>query len=228
VILLRVKNPKTLSIVSNRTIRARLQSLLRLVIPEGRHNSVSSLNGGLDFLLNNPCDIVFIEAHLDNKGPASLLSKIRNLSSKNPQCILLISDEYSSENLLTQALLAGASGVLTEPFSEDAVSEVLNISNEMDMQGSACRLQVATKIHIASMFTNDEKCKSPEEFVAQIKKRCEEFDKINPGRSIESIVDELCNTNASERSSKLSESRYQGASKRVRQLVEGVLGKESK
>lgn len=226
--LLRIKNPKTLSIVSNRTIRARLQSLLRLVMPEGSHHSVSSLNAGLEFLMNNPSNIVFIEAHLDEKGPASLLSKIRNLSKKNPQCILLISDEYSNENLLTQALLAGASGVLTEPFSEDTVSEVLNISNEMDMQGSACRLQVATKIHIASMFTTEQKSKSPEEFVEQIKKRCEEFDQGNPDRSIESIVDDLCHTSVSERSNKLRESQYQGPSNRVRKLIEGVLGKDSK
>jgi hypothetical protein len=149
------------------------------------------------------------------------LQALRAQPEKKPEkTILLIDQKGTSEDLLTQYLSIGFSGILTKPFTDETVHQVFRVSERLGALGSIARLKVVTGLKVKSMLEQKGEKIEGESLLQTVRNACERFEHENPGNKIEEIARNYSQLDPVERLSKNVKEMYDGASERVKKLIQ--------
>lgn len=197
--------------------------IIREVVPDSKVTVVKSTNALVNECLNNLRKVgtVFIEHGFPMPDIINCLTELRAGRDNRPdKIILLIGEASAKENILSQHLSLGFSGILNMPFSEASLYEVLKVSEELSLNGSFARLKVVTGLQIKSMLEQKGERFASGSILAAVRNACQIFEEENPGKTVEEIAQEYTLMEPKDRLGKSVKDLYQGASERVRKLVE--------
>jgi hypothetical protein len=203
--------------------KSALIPVIRGVVPNVSIKTFRTIDQTVNACLKNEQHIgtLFIE----HGEPFDVLMKnlqtLRAQPDKKPgKIILLIDQKGTSEDLLSQYLSIGFSGILTKPFTEDSVHQVFRVSERLGALGSVARLKVVTGLKVKSMLEQKGEKIEGETLLQTVKNACERFEHENPGNKIEEIARNYSQLDPRERISKNVKDMYQGASERVKKLIQ--------
>lgn len=212
-----------LSFLSDNTRQA-LVPAIRGVVPNTSIKTFKSLDQTLNACLEEDGSVgtVFIEFGYPLQELATYIQMMREDKKHKPdKIILLVEQDEVNEDLLSTYLRIGFSGVLTKPFSEKSVADVFKISQRLSELGSIARLKVATGLQIKNMLEQKGDKFQASSILTSVKNACRKFEEENPDKSINQIAEKYSSMNPNERLGKNIKDMYQGASKRVREMLQG-------
>jgi len=213
-----------MALIRSEKAKASLNQVIREVAPKSQFKITKSHSILLDECKNSTEKVgtVFIEFGFPLPELTKCISALREKSESKPEkIILIIGESDAKEDVLSEHLRLGFSGILSMPFSEASLNEVLKVSDELSMKGSFARLKVATGIQIKSMLEQNGAKFEASSVLKAVKNACKAFEKNNPGEKVEDIAQEYSKMEPKDRVGRNIKDFYKGASERVRKLVEG-------
>lgn len=212
---------RILFIVKSDSLRKSLGLALRNVYPDA-HFFIAKDTSSAHFEIEKekPYKYIFVQYGYTQREVISIIEAAKKYDiSERARLVLLANEEEASEQLLSNYLSLGFSGLLVEPFSIDAVKEVLTVSSTLSSAGSVARLTVAAGLQIKAQLVGENKMDKGGKVLDSVKKACQIFENENPGITLQSVAEDLSKMNLEERVKVNVLSIYRGVSDRVRQLV---------
>ena len=105
-------------------VRAGLNSMLR---KQTGIKIIGSLHGGreaLEFLANEPADVMLLDLRMPNMDGIELLSSLKSNAALRSIPVIMVTTEGSQDRVL-QALKLGAAGYVRKPFTAEQIREKL-------------------------------------------------------------------------------------------------------
>jgi len=223
-------NKSIVALIHTGNTKSSFSHVIREAVPNARLTITKTPEQLVDECFKGPKKVgtVFIEHGFPLPKLIECLGALRKSKDSRPEkIILLIGEGSAKENILAEHLSIGFSGILSMPFSESSLNEVLKVSEELSMQGSFARLKVVTGLQIKSMFEKRGERFEGDNVLAAVRHACQRFEEENPGKTVEEITQEYTLMDPKERLAKGAKDLYQGASERVRKIVEERDRKES-
>lgn len=212
---------KILAVIRGDAIKKSLMYTLREFVADTQIRWVKDLSTALTVVdEEGPFRFIFIQSGFTQVEYINFIGLTKkNKSRESVRFILLVSEGASSEEFLSQNLSLGFSGVLIEPFSVEAVRDVMQLSSALTMAGSVARLTVAAGLQIKAHLVGERRMSGGGGLLESVKKACQIFEKDNPGKTVQSIAKDISELPLEQRSKVNALHFYKGVSERVRQLV---------
>lgn len=127
--------------------------------------------------------------------------------------------EETSRNDLADHFFAGFHGVLNDPMTEEALTEVLNLASNVANSETQHRMRAAAGLIVSEVFREGASGSFEGNLWQEVREACNKFKRVT-GESITcAVVNPLVNNEAT------STGSYTGVSKRVRRLTQERLRK---
>lgn len=220
-------NDKILIVVKDESVRQSLQAVLRDRLNGHELVWVKDLPSAiLQVEYEHTFKYIFLQLLAPHPEILKFVHAAKKHEGQSPsKKILVVSEDIASEELLSQYLSIGFSGVLVEPFTIDSIEEVLNLSQRMMMGGSIARLTVAAGLQFKAHLIKDRKMKNGGGLLQSVMEACKIFETENPGQTMHSVAKELSTLSLEDRLKVNISNLYSGVSERVGKLVNKELQK---
>lgn len=212
-----------LALVHSDKAKNSLYNVIRELAPKSKFRVVKSSDLMIDECRESVERVgtLFVEYGFPFPELAKTITELRQRRDIRPDKIILIVGEANAkEEVLAPHLSLGFSGILSMPFSEDSVKQVLKVSEEISMKGSIARLKVVTGLQIKSMMEQGGSKFEDSSILRAVKRACNMFESENPGKSVNQIAEQYSLIAPEDRVGTSLKDVYKGVSERVRKLLE--------
>ncbi len=223
-----MQNERVLVVVKDEAVRQSLQAVLRDRLSGHEFLWVKDIESAV-FNIEKEQTFKYIFLQLLAPHPEILrfIHTVKKYEALSPsKKILLVPEDIASEDLLSQYLSLGFSGVLVEPISIESIDEVLNLSQRLMLGGSIARLTVAAGLQFKAHLIKDKKMKEGGGLLQSVMEACKIFETENPGQTVHSVAKDLSSLSLEDRLKVNISTMYSGVSERVRKLVDMSLQKD--
>jgi DNA-binding NarL/FixJ family response regulator len=104
------------------------------------------------FVSDSKCDIVFVSYRFPLSESSSFLNSVRTLSSGKDTVFVLVSENVCDPTVVSRHVAAGFSGFLVEPYSLEALNEIVTLAKKIRVQLSSTAEESMLRMLVRDIF----------------------------------------------------------------------------